>query len=333
MNLVYASNDHYARHLAVSMVSVLDQNQEADQITIYVISIGLSADSRQRLGEIADRYKRKLQFVELNDIRERFDYDIDTRGFDISAMGRLFIGQLLPAEMERVLYLDCDTVVVRSLEKLWKMDLKGHTVGAVMEPTIYEAVKKDIKLGKKTPYFNSGVLLIDLARWRSSQAEKRILDFYREKEGRLFACDQDAINGALKGDIVSIPPKYNFFPNYRYFSYENLVRHSPSYGAVTKEMFVKAKKHPAIIHFMGDERPWIAGNLNHYHKAYDRYLAMTPWAGTPKEKGKELYMVLYHLMDYATVLWPELRWIISRKFGMKMIDRRKKPDGEGRKVQ
>lgn len=324
MNLVYASNDNYARHLAVSMVSVLAQNQKIEDLVVYVISIGISQESRRRLNKIADRYKREIKFVELADIKDRFHYDIDTRGFDISAMGRVFIGGLLPERVDRVLYLDCDTVAAQPLKELWDLDLKGHMVGAVMEPTIYDTVKKDIGLEEKDPYYNSGVLLIDLERWRSSQAEERILDFYKEKDGRLFACDQDAINGALKGEIVAISPKYNFFPNYRYFSYENLVYHSSSYAAITKEQFVEAKRHPVIIHYMGDERPWIAGNLNHYRKAYDYYLNMTPWAKTPREKGKEGYMLLYHLMDYATVLWPELRWLISKYFGMKVIDRRKK---------
>lgn len=330
MNIVYASNDNYARHLAVSMTSVFAQNQNLPQITAYVLSIGLSKESRKRLQVIAGRYGRVLHFLDLDNIKSRFDYDIDTRGFDISAMGRLFVGQLLPPDIERILYLDCDTVTAQPLDELWNLDLNGYLLGAVMEPTIYETVKKDIGLGESEPYFNSGVLLIDLVRWRDSQAEKRILDFYKEKNGRLFACDQDAINGALKGEILPIPPMYNFFPNYRYFSYENLVLHSPAYASVTKDMFIGAKKRPAIIHYVGDERPWIAGNFNHYHKAYDKYLAMTPWTGTPKEKGKELYMILYHLMDYATVLWPELRWLISKWFGMKVIDRRKrekiKPD-------
>ena len=74
---------------------------------------------------------------------------------------------------------------------------------------------------------------------------------------------------------------------------------------------------------MGDERPWIAGNLNHYRKAYEFYLDKTPWAKTPKEKGKELYMLAYHILDYVTVLWPEIRWLVSKKFGMKAVEARR----------
>ena len=68
--------------------------------------------------------------------------------------------------------------------------------------------------------------------------------------------------------------------------------------AVPEEAFKRAKKHPAILHYAGDERPWKAGNLGHYRLAYDQYLAMTPWKGTPKEDkgiGQRFYLFAYHI--------------------------------------
>ncbi len=323
MNIVYACNEGYARHMAVSMLSLLDRNQRERELVVYLISLGITAESRDKLSSIASRYGRTLHIIEFDDLRQQFDYEIDTRGFDISAMARLFVGRLLPEHVKRVLYLDCDTVVTRSIRELWETDLSGNLLAAVMEPTIYDAVKEDIGFSKEDPYFNSGVLLIDLDRWRQTDAEKRILGFYQEKGGALFCCDQDAINGALKGEIRSVSPRFNFFPNYRYFSYRTLVHHAPWYGAVTREAFRKAKERPAVIHYAGDERPWIAGNLCHYRKPYDYYLAQSPWAGTPKVKGKELYMLLYHAMDYVTAVCPSVRWQISKRLGMKVVEARK----------
>ena len=324
MDIVYASNDLYARHLAVSMISLFDRNQQAEEITVYVLSVGITEESRQKLQKIADQYHRNLELLDLTDIRDRFDYEIDTRGFDISAMSRLFIGTLLPRTVKRVLYLDCDTVVVQSIGKLWNLDLKGHVAGAVMEPTIYQVVKQEIGLEEQDPYFNSGVLLIDLERWRADGAEKRLLDFYGSKNGSLFACDQDTINGALKGEILPMTPRYNFFTNYRYFSYRELTHLGKTYKAVTPRELQIAKQHPSIIHYMGDERPWIAGNLNHYRRAYELYLAKTPWAGAPKQEGKRAYMLAYHMLDYATAVCPPVRRIVSRKLGMKLVESRKK---------
>ena len=90
-----------------------------------------------------------------------------------------------------------------------------------------------------------------------------------------------------------------------------------------QKQFTQAKKHPVILHYMGDERPWIAGNLNHYRLAYDRYLARTGWAKTPREKGKRLYMLAYHMLDYITVICPALRWEIGKRIGMRMLGERK----------
>lgn len=327
MNILYASNDGFARHLGTSMYSLFDKNKDAKEITVYVLSLGLSEENRGKLQVIADQFGRNLVILEMGDIRERFDFDVDTGGYDISIMGRLFMGEMLPETVDRVLYLDCDTVVVRSLKRMWKENLGDAVFGAVMEPTIYTAVKESIGLGEEDGYYNSGMLLVDLKRWREEHVQEKLLAFLKEKGGALFASDQDLLNGALKGQIHTLMPKFNFFPNYRYFSYKTLVDHAPSYKAVSREEFREAKKHPVIIHYMGDERPWIQGNLNHYRLAYERYLAKTPWAGTPKEKGKEIYMLIYHAMDYATAICPEIRWYISRKFGMKAVMSRKKDVG------
>lgn len=324
MNVVYAANDNYARHLGTSLYSLLDRNQGVSEITAYILSVRLSEENQTHLRSIGEKFGRKIEIIELGDVENKFDYKIDTGGFNISTMSRLFIGDVLPREVERVIYMDCDTVVLSSLQKLWDTCLGSYIIGAVMEPTIYQVVKRAIDLTEEDPYFNAGVLVIDLTRWRQEHVQTQLLEFYQGKGGQLFACDQDAINGTLKGRIKPLSPRYNFFTNYRYFSYEELVKQSAVYGKVTKESFRKAKKHPAVVHYMGDERPWIAGNLNHYRKAYEYYLAQTPWRDSPKETGRELYMWAYHLMDYLTVICPAARRIISRNLGMKAVNARKR---------
>ena len=324
MNVVYASNDAYARHLGTSMYSLLDRNRDFAEITVYILTLGLSRENQERLEEIAAHFGRNLVCVNLDDLRERIGYEVDTGVFDISVMLRLFMGDMLPESVERVLYLDCDTVVLQSLKHLWKEDLEGNIVGAVMEPTIYQAVKESIDLGEEDPYYNSGVLLVDLKKWREKEVQKKLLEFWKSKGGKLFASDQDVINGTLKGQIHTLMPRYNFFTNYRYFSYRELVRQGKTYKAVTPRELQIAKKHPSIVHYMGDERPWIAGNFNHYRRAYELYLAKTPWAGAAKEEGKRAYMLAYHMLDYATALCPPVRRTVSRKLGMKLVENRRK---------
>ena len=179
MNIVYVSNDGYARHLGTSLYSLLDRNQLEQEIVIYLLSVGMSLENQEKLRTIASRFDRRLEVIEMGNLKERFPYEIDTGGFDISAMGRLFVGTVLPDTVERVLYLDCDTVVLSSLRGLWNTDLGKNVMGAVMEPTIYPSIKEQIGLKPEDAYFNSGVLFIDVKKWREQKAEIQLLEFYK----------------------------------------------------------------------------------------------------------------------------------------------------------
>lgn len=322
MVVAYASNDGYARHLAAGMCSLFDHNQAEQKIRVYILSNQMSEEHIANLRSIADRYGREMIVVELGDVRSRFPYEIDTRGFDVSALSRFFMAEMIPTAEERILYLDCDTIVSDSLSSLWETNLDEYALAAVAEPTVGMKIKRQIDLEPGDVYFNSGVLLINLAYWRRENVQAQLIEFYRQKDGRLFACDQDTLNGALQGKIKLLEPKYNFFTNLRYFPYSSLVVRTNGYAVVSREQLREAKKHPAILHFLGDERPWKRGNLNHYRKWYEKYLAMTPYAETPKETGQEIYLLFFHLLEWITPICPEFRFVVSDSMGMWVIDRR-----------
>ncbi len=229
-------------------------------------------------------------------------------------MARLFADELLPEDVKRVLYIDCDTLVLKSLQKLFFADLGEKTIGAVPEPTINIKVKKSIGIDVRQMYFNSGVLLIDLNKYREKKFRKRILAYYDNiKESTVFS-DQDAINGALCHHIKVLSPRYNFFANYRYWSYKALINYSPSYGIIPEKVYQSAKKDPVILHFAGDERPWYEGNLNPYKKLYKSYQNKTPWRGISLKTRSRLYLGLYHLMNVMTLFCPKLRIKISDEY-------------------
>ncbi len=324
MNLVYASNDGYAGHLCASLYSLLDNNRQLEALEIYILSAGMCLEYQKRLADTAAKFGRRLHVAELGNLADRFPYAVDTRGFDISAMGRLFAPEVLPETVKRALYLDCDTIVCGGIQALYDTPLEGCLAGMVMEPTVYAPMKEAIGMTKDEAYFNSGVILMDLEAWRREGVLERLLCFYGAHSGSLFACDQDTINGALRGRIRPLPPKYNFFTNYRYFHYGTLTRLCGAYKQVGREEFEQAKRAPVILHYLGDERPWIAGNHNHYRRLYRWYLLRTPWRDQPPQRGKFLYMQVWWLFNHCSWLCPPLRLLISRKLGMQVIDSRRK---------
>ena len=323
LNVLYASNDNYSRHLSTSLYSLLENNSSFKDISIYVLTLGLSTENKEKLITITNKFNRNLNFINMDNIRSKFKMDFDIGGFDISIMLRLFVGEVLSDDIDRILYLDCDTVVLNSVYDLWNTNLNSNIIGAVYEPTIYKKVKDSIDLNEDDPYFNSGVLLIDLNKWKNGNIQSKLLDFYKKKNGKLFASDQDLINGVLKGNIQYLSPKYNFFTNFYYFPYKELVKQSPLYSNISYEEFKTSKANPTILHYLGDERPWIAGNLNHYRKHYEHYLSLTPYKGYPKEEGKRLYLLAYHMVELVTFVFPSFRKFISNVIGMKLIENRK----------
>ena len=90
------------------------------------------------------------------------------------------------------------------------------------EPTIYHEVKAYLGILPEAPYFNAGVMLVDLARWRAEDIGGKLLDYYGTIAPYCLFQDQDAINGLLRGRIATLHPAYNFITNYYYFSYAAL---------------------------------------------------------------------------------------------------------------
>jgi len=331
MDVVYVSNEKYAPHLGVSLYSLYDRNTEEDNLNVTVFSTGLSSSSVENLEQIAEEFGRQISISDLTDLRDRLSFDADTGRFDISTLGRFFIGDLLPVTTQRVIYLDCDTVILHPLTKMWNTDLKGKLLAAVQEPTIYPEVRSYLGMKKDEAYFNAGVFLADLTRWRAEKIRRKLILYYRSIEKESLFHDQDAINGLLKGEIRNLSPAWNFFTNYRYFHYRDLTGMSSSYRVIPEDAFEKAKKHPAVVHFAGDERPWKAGSLNYYGQAYRMYLELTPWRGTPKERGSEGRMLAYHAMDWMTFVYPAGRKKISEAF-VRKLTREKKEKEKGKEI-
>ena len=92
-----------------------------------------------------------------------------------------------------------------------------------------------------------------------------------------------------------------------------------------RDAFEAAKRQPAVIHFMGAERPWIRGNRNPYRKRYRKWLDLSAFAGMPLTEGREAAMQAYHLMNLATLWLPPVRKAVSRMFERKKVIPRLRP--------
>lgn len=305
MNIVYTLNDQFVPQVAASMCSVCANNRST-RITFYLIVDGVSIANQEKLQKFIALYGQKLNLIPIKDLRQYFDFDFDTTGWNTIVLARLVLDKLLPRNVKRVLYLDGDTIVRGDLAELYRTDMGQSVIAAGLEPTASQTRKQT--LGIKGAYYNAGVLLIDLEKWRAEKTGRKILDYYAEHNGKLFANDQDAINGALKGEIYPLLPKYNFCNIYTQYPYRFLRKLVAPAEYFSEMEFNDSVKDPIIIHYLGEERPWRAGNRHQYRADYKKYLAKTPWKNTPDERGWQMYFVCWWLFNWLTKPFPALRY-------------------------
>ena len=189
MNVLYSSDDNYAQHMGVSIYSLLRHNAEFENIRLYVIDNDISPENRDKLREMVSRFSNAeimfLPFLEWKEkLRLNMSWDIS-----ISSYARLFVGEMLPETVDRVLYADCDMIVCEPLRELWNTPLDGKVLAAVQD-SISADTKAAVGLQAGMRYFNAGLLLIDLAEWRARKMGERCMSFIEGHGGNVVHHDQ-----------------------------------------------------------------------------------------------------------------------------------------------
>ena len=329
MNIVYNSDENYIKYASVSIVSLLENNRSQRDINIYILGNGISGRSRETLSGLVHSYGtgRSIAYIDISDmekkVRELSGRDVEVGRFSFTALGRIFAPELIAAD--RLLYIDCDTVIDGDMSPVYDMKLpKPYIAAMAPEPTIYPEVKERLGLSRQEPYFNAGVILMDAEAWRREGILKKAAEYMRRSGDKLEFADQDILNVVLKGLVRPLPQRYNFFSGYYYRRFGGLTKLFPGYaGTETRESFEAARKKPVLIHFAGDERPWIAGSRSPYRRLYKGYKQLSPWRDEPDIGGQRAYMLFYHFVDLITLVCPELRRLISEIYYWKRFKKGK----------
>lgn len=141
--------------------------------------------------------------------------------------------------IERILYLDIDTLVCGDLSSLWQIDLGDTCIGAVPEYEMSLFFPEHlIELGVTAQqYFNAGVLLLDLDKMRSETVAAQLISFAQKRAKKLRFGDQDILNLYFKDKVTYLPQSYN---------YRNYAMHTGS----------ESIEDVHILHFNGPGKPW-----------------------------------------------------------------------------
>jgi len=285
-NVCFASDDNYAPYLGIVLVSLLEHNN-FDKNNIFVLDTGISQENRKHIARICDNYSSNISFIDVENIEDKLNISLNkmkVKGeFSLATYSRLFLGSLLPKEIDKVIYLDCDGLVLGSFEPIWNLDLSNYYGAGVLALNGNDSVKKDIDLNSSDRYINAGMLLANLDKWRENDIEKEFIDelIRLNNKGIPFGMDQGVINSVLNGKLYILNPEYNLEGSLHSTNYDITMKlHSNvQNGFYDKSTLDNAIKNPVFQHFcVGDgefyNRPW----LNPHHedkKVYEKYFKLS----------------------------------------------------------
>ena len=287
LNLLYQFNEKYVPFAGVSIYSALWNNKDIENICIYILGENLSRASINKMKQMVSEFHREIVFIDTEVLVNKMkSIGMPTYRGSYAANMRLFFDEILSEPIDRMLYLDSDTIVNNQLDELIGMNLRGKTIGMVLD-SLGASHKGQIGLSAEDDYYNSGVIMFDVQRWREHRYSYKIAEHVKKKRNNYPAPDQDLLNVICKGDILRLDAKYNFQPVHSVFSDRQYLKIMHPGVYYHKEQLVVSRKKIYIYHcfrFIG-EFPWHKDNVHPFNALFDYYLQMSPWRDHQKAKA------------------------------------------------
>lgn len=269
MKIVLSTDSKYVEYCAVTLMSIVSNNDSCD---FYILTDNLEDEDINLLQRVVNYNKSTLHIIHVPEsLFANFPMpdNVATQHISLATYYRLFLPILMPTEVERLLYLDCDIIVRSNLTELWNTNIENNALAAVCQ--MDDRDEYDIKrLGYETSYgyFNAGVLLINLDYWRKHDSYNCFLKFIEKNRNIIEYHDQDVLNAVFYDSKLMLSCKWNmmtsFFKKYilkeksSVFEYHNIYR----------EIIKKEVSDPAIVHFVSRPKAWEPSCKHPFKKDY-----------------------------------------------------------------
>ena len=260
IDVAFCVDDAFSPHLAVLIYSMASFVDDGYSIRCHIIG-SVNRENQEKLAQLSSPVVSLCFYSDIPSYTHIPISQVYKGRLNSVTYYRFSIPDIL-CFIDRVLFVDVDMIALEDISPLWNVDLKDKIVGVVSDHVMGYAFDKQRKLGIKSgEYFNAGLMLMDLAKWRTNHISKEALDLLVENSG-FEHNDQDALNIVLENKSIFLDLKWNAQPNH------------------LREMRVK---DPALVHFCGQEKPWHVSSAHPYTKQYLSYREKTPYKDTQLE--------------------------------------------------
>ena len=281
MNIAYHSSNLFVPVLAVSMISLLSNNSD-EKVNFFILEDNILEENKNQLMNMVEPFGATITFIPMPNINEKYQLglkDVKNIWF-FNSYCRLFLYDILPETIDRVLYLDSDTIINSNISEFYHSELNDKCLLAIpdcLSKSYYDALSVDTSF----QYCNSGVLLEDLSKIRKMDFQTIIREFINKNNGYVFFMEQTVLSAALGDKILYGNLKFNIQTVHILFNYKQYLLYKKPINVISKEEFDNARSNPSIIHltnfFAVKNRAWYDKTNHPLKELFVKYKMNTPW--------------------------------------------------------
>lgn len=296
MNIVYTFDDAYAEITGVSIISLLENNNPQN-ISIYIVDCGISKENKEKLNRICENYGSSIEFFQQINIYDKIGISIKPSDWSDVCYIRLFYSTILPERIRKALHIDCDTIIRDDLNQIYNQNIEQYYYAACID--CYPKPRRLITMKRNVPYFSNGLILMNLKKWRDDNIESLFIKYIRDNQGSLPHLDQDVLNYVCAGKSQVLPARYNVMTQTLFYGELGCRLFFPYEPYYNPEEIRGAVKKPGVVHFTGSRyarRPWQQPSAHWYNKEWLVYYKKTDYYNTKSlVKKKRKLSTLKHI--------------------------------------
>jgi len=297
------------------MISLLENNKHLGELVIYIAGPDINEENQSKLKEVADCYGRVVKFLNVEKIEEQLKTcKINNYHKNNIIFYRLFIEQLIPDNIERILHIDSDTIVSSSIEELETFRFDENKTCAMIRERVFKGYNSIIGLKESDNYFNAGVILFDMNKWKTFNCSEKVLEGLYSGKANFHLADQDLLCSAINEHIQVLPFKFNVHSLWLSIGINNLYTFfdANESNLYSIDEIYKAIENPVILHCSRSisGTPWERGNKNPFKKEWNQYKEISPW--------KDIKDVMVKRKFRERIMWLMLK-LLPRAMYMKLF--------------
>lgn len=271
MNILLTINKKYVKLVNILLNSIQLSNKDT-KFDVYILHRELDIEDKKIIesGLDSDKFNIKMIKIDEEEVKNFPQYQ---KRYPKEIYFRLFATKYLPENIDKILYLDSDTLVINKLDELYNMDFEGNFYIATthVKKILRKINEVRLRIDEDVPYINTGVLLINLKELRKIDVQKEVCEFVENNSKKLMLPDQDIIT-ALYGNKIKIVDALRYNLGDRDLNLYNLNHIKDPIGLKW------VKENTVIIHYYGRNKPWnknYRGKLGVFYYRLERILRGT----------------------------------------------------------